>query len=271
MKKELRMNNFIEKLKQIKKFIYIYTYEILSHKGSILCDLFIGLSLPITIQIISWNYIYSSENHIHNYTYLKMILYIIATVTMFKLNNGYDLINDTSKRIQNGSIDIFNIKTMSYFSFSLFTMIGREIFFIIFGIIVLVSCCILNNNYIYIIPTIVFLFLSQFICFQISYIFALINYWVVQNDLLQFMYFLLAQILGGILLPIEFWPETFQILLKYNPFRVTISGIPDLILNPSNLSLLKYTCLLIFYGILFQLIILFLTKKSTKINPSYGG
>jgi ABC-type uncharacterized transport system permease subunit len=85
------------------------------------------------------------------------------------------------------------------------------------------------------------------------------------------MYFLLAQILGGILLPIEFWPETFQILLKYNPFRVTISGIPDLILNPSNLSLLKYTCLLIFYGILFQLIILFLTKKSTKINPSYGG
>ena len=72
MKKELRMNNFIEKLKQIKKFIYIYTYEILSHKGSILCDLFIGLSLPITIQIISWNYIYSSESHIHNYTYLKM-------------------------------------------------------------------------------------------------------------------------------------------------------------------------------------------------------
>ena len=80
-----------------------------------------------------------------------MILYIIATVTMFNLNNGYDLINDTSKRIQNGTIDIFNIKTMSYFTFSLFTMIGRQIFFIIFGIIVLVSCCILNNNYMYII------------------------------------------------------------------------------------------------------------------------
>ena len=265
------MNNIKNKINYVKKFIYIYTYEIIANKGSIISDIVVGISLPVIIQLISWNYIYSNNQTIHNYSFLQMSIYIITTVTLFGINNGNEIIRETSERIKTGSIDLYNIKPLSYFHLSFFTTIGRDFFIILFVYLVLITSCILNNNFNYIIPVLFFLFLSQYISFQISYICSLANYWFVKDNLITFMYFTSSQILGGILLPVEFWPEPFQTILKYNPFRVTISGIPDLILHPNKESLVKFIFLLLFYGLLFHLIIQFLTKKSTKIYTSYGG
>jgi ABC-2 type transport system permease protein len=264
-------HNIFSNLKKLRKFIYIYSYEILSNKGTIFSELIIAISLPVIIQIITWNYIYSKNEIIHDYSYLKMTIYVITTVILFNLNNPYDVISDISNKIKSGAIDTFHIKPIPYINFQFFAYLGRNVFMIIFAFLVIVSSNFISGNISYLLPIIFFLFLSQYICFQMAYIFGLLNYWFINDNLLIFLIYTSSQILGGILIPIEFWPEPFQTILGYNPFRLTVSGIPDLILNPNIYSLLKITILFIIYGFLLNKLIQFLTKLSIKKYNSYGG
>ncbi|WP_233231307.1 ABC-2 family transporter protein [Silvanigrella aquatica] len=257
--------------KKLFKFIKIYSYEVLSNKGSIFSELIASLFFPILIQLLTWTYIYSKNDDILLYSREKMILYIIITVFLVNLNNGHDIIYETSNRIKSGLIDTYSIKPIDYNNFQFFSFIGKNFIVIVISLIIISSINIIFGNLLFLFPVIIFVLVSQYICFQLSYIFGLSSFWFVNYGFLTFLYYSLTNIFGGVLLPIEFWPEPFQTILRYNPFRLTVSGIPDLILNPNIYSFLQLSALFLFYGILFNLIIKYLKNKAINKYISYGG
>lgn len=261
----------IDIFKNLNKFIRIFSIEILLNKGTIISEIIGGLTLPIIIQLLTWKFVFSKTETINNYTFNQMAINIFITVLFLVISDGFSVIEEMSRRIKNGSIEVFRLKPMSYFNLTLYTYIGRNIPFILATIIILVIFTIIYTKIHFIIPIITIFLVAQFISFQISYIFSLFSYWFINHYLINYFYYLSLQIFGGILIPINLWPEPYQSILKYNPFRIVISGVTDILLNPSAKSIFYFLILSFFYYVIFMFLIHFIENLTIKKYHSYGG
>jgi ABC-2 type transport system permease protein len=267
----MKTNKIKNKINTIKAFLKTYTYESVSDFCLIFSDIIIGISIPVFIQIILWNYVYSETTEINGYSNTKVILYAIITIIFSRFNNGHNIIVDTSEYIKNGIIDLYNIKPVSYKTFQLLKFCGQNtIYFPLITIFTTVSLFLFGDLN-FIIAIIIFIIWSQYISFQLSYILGMFSYWLINDKFLSFLYFVSLSIFGGMLIPIEFWPENIQIFLKYNPFRLLVSGIPDFILNPKLSIFINLLCLFIFYTFILNYIIKIISKHTIKYCESNGG
>lgn len=261
----------IDILQNLRKFISIFTVEILLNKGTIIGEIIGGLTLPVIIQLFTWKFVFSKTDTINNYTFPQMAIYIFITVLLLVICDGFSVIEEMSTRIKDGSIDVFKLKPMGHFNYTLYTYIGRNILFILATTIIITFFLIINSKIYYTIPVIILFLISQFISFQIAYIFSLLSYWLINYYLINYFYYLSLQIFGGVLIPINLWPEPYQTILKYNPFRIVISGVTDMILNPSAKSIFYFIYLSFFYYLICVFLIIFLEKLTIKKYSSHGG
>ncbi len=267
----MRMNKIKIIFNKVKSFLKIYAYESTLDFGLIFSDIIIGITIPVFIQIILWNYIYSEKGEIHGYSNIKIILYSTITIIFSRFNHGHNIIVETSENIKNGKIDIYNIKPISYQNYQLLKFYGQNIVYIPIIIFFIFSSLLLFGNFYFIIPIILFVLWSQYISFQLSFILGMFSHWIINDKFLSFFYFVSLSIFGGMLLPIEFWPENIQIILKYNPFRLLVSGIPDFILNPSLSLFWTLLFLFLFYTFFLEFIIKILSLFTIKYSESNGG
>ncbi|WP_158999323.1 ABC-2 family transporter protein [Pigmentibacter ruber] len=260
----------IKNIVKIKNFIKIYTAEFLSNKSTVISITIGGLILPILVQLITWNFVFASNEQIKQYTFSQIIIYVCITVLFMMTNDSDEIIRTMSERIKNGSIDVYKTKPISNFSLILHISIGRNFIFMTLTSIILVFFTFIFNSSITIHVFILYI-LSQILTIQIAYTFSLFCYWFINSVFINYLFYLILQIFGGFLIPIDLWPEPYQTVLRYNPFRILISATPDIILNPTPTNLKTIFFLAIFYIITFIFIIKFIEKITIKKYTSHGG
>lgn len=264
------MMKMTENYSMIKNFTKIYTAEFLANKSVVISITIGGLILPILIQSLTWNFVFSNNEQIKQYTFSQMLIYIVITVLLMISNDSDEIIGSMSERIKNGSIDVYKTKPISNFCLIMYTSIGRNFIFILSCFAILGGFSLFYNT-ILTIPILILYFLSQILIIQLSYIFSLACYWFINSHFINYFFYLITQIFGGFLIPIDLWPEPFQSILRYNPFRIMISAIPDILLNPNIKNISTVFLLAIFYIIFFIFLINFIEKLTIKKYTSHGG
>ncbi|WGL61020.1 ABC-2 family transporter protein [Pigmentibacter sp. JX0631] len=266
----MNLMTMIKYSEKIKKFIKIYTTEFLANKATVISLTIGGFILPILVQLITWNFVFANNEQIKQYTFSQIVIYVSITVLLMVTNDSDEIISTMSERIKNGSIDIYKTKPISNFSLILHTSLGRNCIFIALTSLILFIFTIVFNPIITI-PVFILYLLSQILLIQIAYTFSLFCYWFINSFFINYLFYLVLQIVGGFLIPIDLWPEPYQTVLRYNPFRIIISAIPDVILNPTPKNLISTFLLAIFYIIVFIYIIKFIEKITIKKYTSHGG
>ncbi|APJ02619.1 hypothetical protein [Silvanigrella aquatica] len=261
------------KIKNIYQFMNVSMKSTYIDSGMFLTDIIIGISVPVLIQICFWSHAFNSNvNQIfYNFTFDKIIFYVIITVILGRMNNPWHIIDIISGQIKSGEFDSYLVKPMTHFSYYKNFFYGQNIIYLIILCIFLIPAFFIYSHIIYFFPLVLFLYFSQYICFQMGYIFGILAFWVINSNFLAFSFFVLTFCLGGIILPLEFWPNILQPLLEYNPFRLVISGVADMAINPSFHKVIKLSIMYIFYYFLFKIIINKLLSLSKNVYNSSGG
>lgn len=128
----------IKNIVKIKNFIKIYTAEFFSNKSTVISITIGGLILPILVQLITWNFVFASNEQIKQYTFSQIIIYVCITVLFMMTNDSDEIIRTMSERIKNGNIDVYKTKPISNFSLILHISIGRNFIFMTLTSIILV-------------------------------------------------------------------------------------------------------------------------------------
>ncbi|MNF94534.1 hypothetical protein D3C84_772460 [compost metagenome] len=81
----------------------------------------------------------------------------------------------------------------------------------------------------------------------------------------------LASVIGGTLLPIAYWPDYLEPLMRYNPFRLIISGPAEYLLRPSSELLIELSCLYVVWFFIMLIACKVIFKFASSRYSGAGG
>lgn len=109
--------------------------------------------------------------------------------------------------------------------------------------------------------------LSFSLSFTFSYLLGLFCFWVDEFWAIHNVKFVTIQLLGGIILPYQFFPESFSHILRYSPFPYLASWVPRYLQG----AVTAQSLLLIIPWIIFLYILVRLTERLAVSKYSFTG
>jgi len=249
--------------------------SIVADRALVIVDLILGTLIPYCVLYLIWTSIYSDDVQvIENFTYNQTIFYYAFALALGRLNNGYDVIENFSYFVHEGRLEAYLIKPVSYPIQRLFQFLGESIVYFIPLLFILVIFATVNTVFFQlsnILMLLILLFLSQILCYQIALLVATLTFWVVRSDVLLSFMISISSILGGTLLPPEFWPSYLLPLMKYNPFRYMIAAPAEFVVRPTENLFIEATFFTVFYIGLFFILTKILWSKGLKYYNGAAG
>ncbi|BBP56878.1 hypothetical protein [Pseudomonas sp. St316] len=221
----------------------------------LITDLIIATGVPFFIQFAIWGFVYQDTNTetLPQYTLAETYLYYVAVLALNRLNNTYDLIFRVATNVHEGQLEGIFVKPISYFKYNLFIFLGESILYyvpiLLIALFVIASGAVGTG----VIGFIMLSLFNLFFCFLLGFLMSLSTFWLTRPDMILSFQAILANVIGGTLLPLSYWPDFLQPLMRYNPFRLIISGPAEFLLRPSNELLIE---LLSLYGIWFSIMLM---------------
>jgi ABC-2 type transport system permease protein len=265
MKSEQKLNPMLKTLKRSK----IYTKQ----AGMMLKDMliyraeffsrYIATIIRFSIAAYLWLAIINTDQgSIAGYDMKGILTYflVIQVVTGFVFSaamSGFRI----AEMIQSGDLSTKIIQPVDYIKLTFSMDFGRGAFFFASNVVMISIIALIFKDYFILDFKPFFVFLGLFsvlIAFILNFCFVLMigmsAFWITSSHRLIFHFFAILQLLSGMLIPIEFFPQTFQNILIYTPFPyvayfpVTViqsqSWTPELI-HMGSISLV-YTLIMIF-------------------------
>jgi ABC-2 type transport system permease protein len=236
----------------------------------LITDLIIATGVPFFIQFAIWRFVYqgASDDALPQYTLEETYLYYVAVLALNRLNNTYDLIFRVSTNVHEGQLEGIFIKPISYFQYNFFIFLGESILYYVPILIIAIFVIASGAGWSGVIGFILLSLVNLFFCFLLGFLMSLSTFWLTRPDMTLSFQVILASVIGGTLLPISYWPDFLQPLMRYNPFRLIISGPAEFLLRPSNELLIELSSL---YVVWF-LIMLGACKVTFKLASNrYSG
>jgi ABC-2 type transport system permease protein len=218
----------------------------------LITDLVIATGVPFFIQFAIWNFVYAegSTDALPEYTLEETYLYYVAVLALNRLNNAYDLIVRVSTHVHEGQLEGVFIKPISYFTFNLFVFLGESILYYIPVAIIAVFVMVSGGPWAGALGFIVLSLANLLFCFMLGFLMSLSTFWLTRPDMTLSFQVVMASVMGGTLLPIAYWPEYLQPVMRYNPFRLIISGPAEFLLRPSSELLMELLCLYVVWFVM---------------------
>jgi len=234
-------------------------------RSMLITDLIIATGVPFFIQFAIWSFVYqgASADALPQYTLEETYLYYVAVLALNRLNNTYDLIFRVSTHVHEGQLEGIFIKPISYFQYNLFIFLGESLLYYIPILIIAIFVIASGNAGSGVVGFIMLSLVNLFFCFLLGFLMSLSTFWLTRPDMTLSFQVILANVIGGTLLPITYWPDVLQPLMRYNPFRLIISGPAEFLLRPSSGLLIE---LLSLYAIWF-----FIMLAAYKIIFRFAG
>lgn len=218
-------------------------------RSMLITDLLIATGVPFFIQFAIWGFVYqeSAASTLSQYSLEETYLYYLAVLALNRLNNTYDLIVRVSTHIHEGQLEGIFIKPISYFKYNLFVFIGGSILYYIPVLMISAFVIVWWGGWVGVIGFIVLSVVNLFFCFLLGYLMSLFAFWLTRPDMILSFQVVLSSVIGGTLLPIAYWPGYLEPLMRYNPFRLIVSGPAEFLLRPSGSLLIELFCLYIIW------------------------
>lgn len=244
----------------IKKEFYYKTNMF----GLILTTLF-----ALFIQVKLWEAIYAGNESLNGILYSNMFLYIVIGIILRKfLGCGIDETVSTS--FQSGNIAVELLKPQSYFWKTVCMDVGRGSVHLIIVSIIGMLFFVTRNYYIPSKLTVLLVVVSSILGYVIfvtmSYCIGLASVWLGRSVGLTMLKSSMFYLLGGAIIPIDFYPQELAKVVEYLPFKyIYYTPISFLIRDVHRDDITKNLCMQIvwcvFWGILGKLISVNAQKK----------
>nr|WP_306109990.1 ABC-2 family transporter protein [Pseudomonas sp. PB120] len=223
-------------------------------RSMLITDLVIATGVPFFIQFAIWRFVYdgASTDRLPQYSLEETYLYYVAVLALNRLNNSYDLIVRVSTHIHEGRLEGVLVKPVSYFTYNLFIFLGESILYYIPVLLIAAFVIITGGDWVGVTGFIMLSLVNIIFCFVLGFLFSLSTFWLTRPDMTLSFQMIMASVIGGTLLPIAYWPDYLQPLMRYNPFRLIISGPAEFLLRPSAGLLVELGCLyLVWFSIIW--------------------
>ena len=254
---------------KLKSFIFYTSIElrkILTYRWEFWFNFLGRTSLVILISYYLWSHIFATQNtdQMQGYTLPQLLIYYIIANLISKGLIGSN-IGFIASEIYQGQLNryllyptsYFFLKMAEYFSHSLFYFIQLLIFlclFALFGYWTFSPLSLLQITILFLIAT--------FCYFQISTCVELLAFWVDNTWSLMILVRFLFTFLGGLMVPLPFFPQWAQNLIEYLPFSHMIFLPTQALMQGLALSTFLQSCLiLISWSLLFSLSAQYLWNK----------
>jgi len=241
---------------------------------------FLGSTLTqLLIAYFLWDAIFSSlgVDQIKGHTFKHMILYYLLVPIMFKTISGHE-INILANDIYEGSLNKFLLYPLSYFKFRLIGQYANSFFYFIQLVLALSLFSLffrlplsVNISLESLAMTFVTVVLASYTYFVIAASLEMLAFFVDNVWSLMIMLRYVVFLLGGALIPLDFYPMWAQEVLSYLPFSGflylpinTLSG------NVELLVWLKQMGILACWAIFFSYVSKRIWKKGTKQYTGVG-
>jgi len=214
-------------------------------RSMLITDLVIATGVPFFIQFAIWAFVYqeASIDTLTHYSLEETYVYYLAVLALNRLNNSYDLILRVSTHVHEGQLEGIFIKPISYFNYNLFVFIGGSVLYYIPIFIISTFVIIWWGAWTGVLGFIALSVMNLYFCFVLGFLLSLSAFWLTRPDMALSFQVVLASVIGGTLLPIAYWPDYLEPLMRYNPFRLIISGPAEFLLRPSVDLLIELLCL----------------------------
>lgn len=237
-------------------------------------DFFIGMvgwSTRLMISAFLFMAVFQHRTTIGNYTFQDTMLYFLIVqliMTFSFVRVEFNICND----IQNGNFSNYLVKPISYLGYQISSELGRNmvrsLFGVgIFGIIIALfkPDFYINLPYNHLPLMLLSILFSFFISTFLTSLIALLSFWLISAQRVIYMFFAIQSIFSGMLIPIQFFPETFQRILSYTPFPYIFHYPAQMMIHPGtameNIKILAIQLLIVIIELGFLKIMLSLGMK----------
>jgi len=239
----------------------------------LITDLVIATGVPFFIQFAVWRFVYdeAATDSLPQYSLAETYLYYVAVLALNRLNNAYDLILRVSSHVHEGQLEGILIKPISYFNYNLFIFIGASILYYIPVLLIGAFVIIWGGEWLGVLGFISLSIVNLFFCFLLGFLMSLSTFWLTRPDMILSFQVVLASVIGGTLLPIAYWPDYLEPLMRYNPFRLIISGPAEYLLRPSSELLIELSCLYVVWFFIMLIACKVIFKFASSRYSGAGG
>ena len=256
----------------------------LEYKANSMVGLFAILS-GLLVEYLIWSMVYASENIgqtieglTTQWTFNRLIAYIFLSMIIGQLKSSWVTSHEMIMQIRQGFMNQYIVKPLSFFSYHLMNFIGTNIlYYVPYSLLIIFSPIIFNNivfiNSIQIPFFILALILSIYLSYSIYFFMVCFAFWFGEVRALLAAYNISMFVLAGQIIPLDFFPETYNQIVNYTP-------IPYLIKFPVDIAMAQQVNLfswisLLFIGLIWCIIMRFLSSLLYRIGirryEAYGA
>ncbi len=201
--------------------------KVFMYKALFWFDFFISTTAHVFISYLLWDAIFESQSatEIKGYTLRGLVFYYLAATLVEKINQGAGWKAGASIEIYDGGltryllypVNFVRYKSASHFAHYLMNIIkalvGFAVFAIFFGMPAEVRL-----SFESVFMALLFTALSSYLYLLITLLVDFVAFWADNVWSLQVMIKFISQLLGGSLIPIVMFPQSWQEILVYLPF-----------------------------------------------------
>lgn len=211
-------------METFKEQVKIHVKQHIQHKWGFLFTLFVQpFILLVNYYIFTSIYQYNGTAEVKGYGVSQMIWYFTAVhfVSVFIWNNTH---YNISSKVLSGDITIDLLKPVSLYKLELADAVGLRIVGVLLEFIpaVFIYSMIVFPEFITwksIIQFFVTAVLSFFLYYNIGYLVGMLSFSLKRSGTVNAVKDVLVNIMGGVLIPLEFYPQAFAKILDYLPFK----------------------------------------------------
>ena len=206
---------------------------ILADRGMLFGDMILATIIPFLVQGILW--IWLQPEAPGNLSASQTLFYFAYAIAMGRLNNGYEIIVNTSDRIVRGDLDAFALRPVSYITQEFYSFIGGSAAYsvplwLVFVIHLVTDERIRNLGAIFVLGTLLLFLFSIVVCFHFYWILACWCTKLIRAEFLATFSVFLAGFLGGELIPIPLMPTWLLDICRYSPFYAMCAALGEVLI-----------------------------------------
>ena len=218
----------------------------LQYRGRLLIDMFVGF-LPVAIEIVLWTAIYAAGNYavIGGYSYSDMCIYLAMAMLVGSIMQSANVARPVANDIKEGSLSRFVLKPIGSLRYYLCTSVSECLIFLIIvfvPITVLLYVFVIKHSVWIYVVALFSLTLSYLLMYLFNYMIGMIAFWLVSITSFFSMKNAIVGFLAGSILPISFFPDSFQMVSRYLPFQYMVFAPIDAFITGEMSSILGGIC-----------------------------
>ena len=249
----------------------------LVYKGSFFVDL-VGRVISLSFVFLLWTKIYQSKTSIEGITLSSILVYYVFATIVRMLANP-NISNRVSWDVRGGRLSFRILRPTHPFYYYLGLYFARRVIdcglMILFSIIALVwvfPAFGLQVGELHIMPFIGLAIIATLLSFIMGILIGMSAFWIYNANPVTNGFSITSTILGGLLVPIAFFPPTVRAIINFLPFRFMISE-PVLALQGQikGINLFYSFGLGLFWIAISYILMLIVWKKGAKRFDAVGN